>query len=336
MKDRYRKQELFIGKDGQAQVENSKIVLIGMGALGSASAEMLVRAGIGELVLIDRDYVEFHNLQRQQLYTEQDAASYLPKAFAARERLQAINQQVTLHTVIENVDHHNIEHLIEGADVIVDATDNFETRLIINDAALKHSIPYLYGACVGSYGITYPVLVDIDTPCLHCLLEQLPQQSETCDTAGIISPIVQWVAAMQVTQALRILCGQEVKAELCAFDIWTGDYTKVDVNSLRNSSCSSCGTNAEFPFLNGSSRTRLDVLCGREAVHIRPSANKSLDLPALSEEWANALDQVTANEYLLAFQYKGHRIVLFADGRAIIHGVADISRARSLYDSLVG
>ncbi|MFP7478845.1 ThiF family adenylyltransferase [Terribacillus saccharophilus] len=336
MKDRYRKQELFIGKDGQAKVENSRIVLIGMGALGSASAEMLVRAGIGELVLIDRDYVEYHNLQRQQLYTEQDAAAYLPKASAAKERLQAINHQVTLHTVIENVDHHNIEHLIEDADVIVDATDNFETRLIVNDAAVKHGIPYLYGACVGSYGINYPVLANKAAPCLHCLLEQLPQQSETCDTAGIISPIVQWVAAMQVTEALKIICGQEVKAELCAFDIWTGEHTRMDVKCLQNSDCPSCGTNAVLPFLNGFSRTRLDALCGREAVHIRPAAKKSLELPALAEEWASIVDEITANEFLLVFQYMGHRIVLFTDGRAIIHGVNDISRARTVYDSLVG
>ena len=336
MRDRYRKQELFIGKEGQTQVGKSKIVLIGMGALGSASAEMLVRAGIGELVLIDRDYVELHNLQRQQLYTEEDAAAYLPKASAAAKRLKAINQHVKLQSVIENVDHHNIEQLMEGADVILDATDNFETRLLVNDAALKHGIPYLYGACVGSYGVTCPVLANGDAPCLHCLLEQLPQQSETCDTAGIIGPIVQWVAAVQVTQALRLLSGQKVKAELCAFDIWTADYSRVDVRGLRDSSCPSCGTHAVLPFLNGAEQTRLDVLCGREAVHIRPGAKKSLDLPALSKEWASAIDHVAANEHLLAIQYRGHRIVLFADGRAIIHGVNDIVRARILYDSLVG
>ncbi|MFP7171181.1 ThiF family adenylyltransferase [Terribacillus sp. 7520-G] len=336
MRDRYRKQELFIGKEGQARVENGRIVLIGMGALGSASAEMLVRAGIGELVLIDRDYVELHNLQRQQLYTEEDAAAYLPKAAAAAKRLKAINQHVTVKPVIENVDHHNIEQLMEGADVILDAADNFETRLIVNDAALKHDIPFLYGACVGSYGVTYPVLGDKASPCLHCLLEQLPEQSETCDTAGIISPIVQWVASMQVTQALRLLSGQKVTPELSAFDIWTGDYSRVDVRGLRDSSCPSCSTNATLPFLDGARQTRMDVLCGREAVHIRPGAKKSLDLPALSEEWASAVDHVTANEHLLALHYKGHRIVLFADGRAIVHGVNDIARARSLYDSLVG
>ncbi|SDD25725.1 adenylyltransferase and sulfurtransferase [Terribacillus halophilus] len=336
MQDRYRKQELFIGKEGQSRMEKSKIVLIGMGALGSASAEMLVRAGIGELVLIDRDYVELHNLQRQQLYTEEDAAAYLPKASAAAKRLKAINQHVKLQSVIENVDHHNIEQLMEGADVILDATDNFETRLLVNDAALKHGIPYLYGACVGSYGVTCPILANGDAPCLHCLLEQLPQQSETCDTAGIIGPIVQWVAAVQVTQALRLLSGQKLKAELCAFDIWTGDYSRVDVRGLRDASCPSCGMDAVLPFLNGAEQTRLDVLCGREAVHIRPGAKKSLNLPALAEEWAFAVDHVTANEHLLAFRYREHRIVLFTDGRAIIHGIDDIVRARSLYDSLVG
>ncbi|QXE01988.1 ThiF family adenylyltransferase [Terribacillus sp. DMT04] len=335
MQDRYRKQELFIGKEGQMQIENSKIVLIGMGALGSASAEMLVRAGIGELVLIDRDYVELHNLQRQQLYTEEDAAAYLPKALAAAERLQAINQHVKLHAVIENIDHHNIEQLVEGAHVILDATDNFETRLIVNDAATKYGIPYIYGACVGSYGVTYPV-VSKDAPCLHCLLEQLPQQSETCDTAGIISPIVQWVAAMQVTQTLRILCRQEVAPELRAFDIWTGDYTTVNVQRLQDPNCLSCSTEAKRPYLNGATQTKLDVLCGREAVHIRPGSKKSLDLTALSEQWVSAVEPVTANEYLLAFHHRGHRVVLFADGRAIIHGIDDINRARSLYDSLVG
>lgn len=222
MTNRYSRQELFLGSKAQAKIKEASVIIIGAGALGSASAEMLVRAGIGRLTIVDRDYVELSNLQRQQLYTEEDVRNQLPKAVAAKTRLEQINSENIITSFIEDVNGLNIEELIKDHSVIVDATDNFETSLIVNDAAVKHGIPFLFGACVGSYGLTYPIIPG-ETPCLHCLLNHLPMDGMTCDTVGVISPIVQITAALQVTQVLQILSGETLSPMLQSMDIWKNE-----------------------------------------------------------------------------------------------------------------
>ena len=209
MNNRYSRQELFLGSKAQTNVQDARVVIIGAGALGSASAEMLARAGIGTLTLVDRDYVEWSNLQRQQLYGEEDVRKKLPKAIAAKQRLQQINSEITINSLVADVHGLNIEEIIKDHSVIVDATDNFETRLIVNDAAVKEGIPFIFGACVSSYGLTFPIIPG-KTPCLHCLMNHLPMDGMTCDTVGVISPIVQVIAAFQVTQVLRLLAGEEL------------------------------------------------------------------------------------------------------------------------------
>ncbi|CAM5460992.1 hypothetical protein BSAF29S_04194 [Bacillus safensis subsp. safensis] len=220
MSTRYSRQELFqpIGTEGQKRLNDSKAIIIGAGALGTASAEMLVRAGVGSVTILDRDYIEWSNLQRQQLYTEQDVKDRLPKAVAAEKRLKQVNSDVHIKGIVIDVTAHNIDELVSEASIIVDAADNFEVRMIANDAAVKHQIPFLYGACVASYGIQFTVIPG-ETPCLHCLLEHLPAQGMTCDTAGIISPVVQQVAAYQVADALKYLTGHQVTPILKSFDL---------------------------------------------------------------------------------------------------------------------
>ena len=195
MINRYAKQELFLGKSGQDSIQDAHVLIIGAGALGSASSEMLARAGVGNLTIVDRDYVEWSNLQRQQLYTEEDAINKLPKAIAAKNRLQQINSEISINSQIMDINASNIEGLVKGKSVILDATDNFETRMIVNDAAVKHGIPFLFGACVASYGLTFSIIPE-KTPCLNCLMTHLPLDGITCDTVGVISPIVQMVTAL--------------------------------------------------------------------------------------------------------------------------------------------
>jgi len=332
---RFLKQELFIGKEGQRNIQNSHAVILGAGALGTAVSEMLVRAGIGKLTIIDRDYVEQSNLQRQQLYTEEDAEKKLPKAIAAEKRLKEISSYTVIEPIVEDINFHTVENFIRGASILMDGTDNFETRLVINDAAIKHQIPFLFGACVGSYGLSYPVIGE-NTPCLHCLIEQLPSQQITCDTAGVISPIVQWVAAMQVSQAMQILSDETIIPVLRSFDIWKMEYVEMNVAKLRNDNCPTCGKEANFPYLSSQNQTKAAVLCGRDAVHIRPPLPKELDLYELSQQWKSLAINIIANPYLLSFHYGDYRVILFKDGRAIIHGTSEVSVAKSIYTKLIG
>lgn len=248
MTDRYSRQELFapIGPAGQKKLKEARAVIIGAGALGTASAEMLVRAGVGSVKIADRDYVEWSNLQRQQLYTEDDVRKEIPKAAAAEHRLRSINSDVDVTGLVMDVTAENIFELIKGASIIVDAADNFETRLIVNDAAVKEGIPFLYGACVGSYGLTFTV-VPGSTPCLHCLLDTLPIGGATCDTVGIISPAVLQVAVFQVTDALKLLTGEECEPVLRSFDLWKNERSEVRAAGLKHDACPSCGTK-DFPF----------------------------------------------------------------------------------------
>lgn len=331
MMDRYSRQIRFrpIGQEGQDQLGQRHVVIIGLGALGTASAEQLVRAGIGQVTLIDRDYVEWSNLQRQQLYTERDARERLPKAVAAKQRLNEVNSNVMIEAIVEDVTETNIDRLVAQTDLIIDATDNFSIRMLINDVAAKQGIPWIYGACVASYGMTYTILPK-ETPCLHCLLNHLPEQQETCDTQGIISPAVQLVASHQVTEALKLLTGAkpELRRTLLSFDLWTNRQSQIDVTSLKQPACPSCSDTAVYPYLNGTP-LQFVALCGRDTVQIRGEGKR--DLIRLEQELKARGIECLRNPYLLMFETEHNRIVAFADGRILIHGEVDPEQAKRTY-----
>lgn len=334
MINRYAKQELFLGKSGQASLQDAHVLIIGAGALGSASAEMLARAGVGNITIVDRDYVEWSNLQRQQLYTEDDAIEKLPKAIAAKKRLQQVNSEITINSLIIDINASNIEGLAKGKSVILDATDNFETRMIVNDAAVKHGIPFLFGACVSSYGLTFSIIPG-KTPCLNCLMTHLPLDGITCDTVGVISPIVQVVTAFQVTHALQLLTGHELPTIIQSFDIWKNENSEINISKLKDNNCPTCGNHPTFPHLAFENQTKADVLCGREAIQIRPATSMLFSLDQLAEDINGVATNVMVNPYLLSCSFEDYRIVLFKDGRAIIHGTHETSRARAIYNRVI-
>ncbi|WP_107838703.1 MoeB/ThiF family adenylyltransferase [Metasolibacillus meyeri] len=338
MHDRYSRQQLFqpIGQLGQQQLQQKHVLIVGVGALGSASAEALVRAGVGKLTLVDRDYVEWSNLQRQQLYTEQDAENKIPKVIAAQQRLQQINRDVLIDVHILDAYTAQFTTLLAGVDVMIDATDNFDIRFFLNDLAQKHHIPWVYGSCVGSYGATYTIVPKV-TPCLHCLLSAIPNTGATCDTVGIISPTVQIVAAYQVAEVLKILVGNmaTLRKSYLTFDVWQNQHYEINVNKIRQSDCPSCGTNPTYPYLAYENQTKLDILCGRDAVQIRPPQQVHYDLQQLAEKLQHH-GRIQQNPYLLSCQTEDYRFVLFQDGRVVIHGVQDVHQAKSIYYRLLG
>lgn len=337
MNNRYSRQELFepIGEGGQKKIGQAHVLIIGAGALGSASAEMLARSGVGRLTIVDRDILDWSNLQRQQLYTEQDVLDQLPKAVAAKRRLAKVNSMIEVETFTADVTAENAEELVRGKTLIVDATDNIETRLLMNDAALKAGIPFFMGAVVASYGLTYTIGVG-DRPCLHCLLNTLPPQTLTCDTAGVISPIIQVVAAHQVTNVFKYLVGEKVDHRLKSFDLWTGDQAAIDVTSLHRSNCPSCSASAEYPFLSRENQTKTAVLCGRDTVQLTLSRDRGVELRALAESIRPIVSDLISNVHLVACQFEDHRIVLFRDGRMLVHGTKDIVKAKTVAAKLLG
>jgi len=338
MDNRYSRQQLFspIGEIGQQQLQEKHVLIIGTGALGSASAEALVRAGIGKLTIIDRDYVEWSNLQRQQLYTEQDAQEKIPKAIAAKKRLQSINSAVEINAYIFDADTENLQGLLEDVDLMIDATDNFDIRFMMNDLAQKYHIPWIYGSCVGSYGATYTI-VPGKTPCLHCLLKVMPNTGMTCDTVGIISPAVQIVAAYQVTEALKLLVDDEKarRKSFLTFDVWQNQHYEINVDKMRHEDCPSCGKNPTYPYLAYENQTKLEILCGRDAIQIRPPKPIHYNLEQLAVQ-LRPYGEIQKNPYLLSLQSQDYRLVIFQDGRAVIHGIADIQEAKSIYYRLLG
>ncbi|GGD55498.1 thiazole biosynthesis adenylyltransferase ThiF [Paenibacillus nasutitermitis] len=339
MNGRYSRQELFppIGSSGQEVLGSKHVLLIGAGALGTGNAEALVRAGIGKLTVADRDYVEWSNLQRQQLFSEEDAQRRMPKAIAAKTRLQAINSEVEIEALVMDMTTRDIEQSVEGVDLIVDATDNFDTRLLINDISMKHRIPWIYGACVGSYGITYTILPG-ETPCLNCLLETIPVGGATCDTAGIISPAVQMVVAYQTAEALKLLTGNRkaLRGRLTSFDLWTNIQSSIAIEKLKKESCLSCGASPAYPYLSAANHTRTEILCGRDTVQIRPPAPMKRDLEAAAAKLSRQGEKVESNGYLVTLHLGARRLVLFEDGRVLVHGTNDTAEARSLYHRYLG
>jgi molybdopterin/thiamine biosynthesis adenylyltransferase len=340
VEDRYSRQKLFgpIGPDGQQKLREAKVFIIGAGALGTGLAESLARSGVGHLVIADRDYVEWSNLQRQQLFTEEDAATRQPKAVAVKERLAAINSEVQIDAHVLDVTKDELESLLPGVQLILDATDNFDTRLLINDISQKYRIPWIYGGCVGSYGITYTVIPGV-TPCLNCLLGTVPIGGDTCDTVGVIPSAVQTVVAHQTTETLKLLTGntESLRGTLLTFDLWKNEQIAIKVDSAKRSDCASCGKEAVYPYLSASGTRKAEVLCGRNTVQIRPAQTRKLNLSEVAQVLSK-LDEgrVELNPFLLSFTIRDKRIVLFADGRALVHGTKELAEAKAIYDRYFG
>lgn len=334
--ERYSRQTLFspIGEDGQKLLGQKHVLLIGAGALGTGNAEALVRAGVGRLTIVDRDYVEWSNLQRQQLYSEEDASKKLPKAIAAKARLEKINSEVEINALVDDVTAESLENFVKNEQVslLLDATDNFDIRLIMNDISQKYEIPWIYGACVGSYGLSFTVLPG-ETPCLQCLLNTVPLGGATCDTVGIISPAVGMVVAHQMAEALKLLTGNKeaCRRKLVSFDLWKNHYVSMDVAKMKQAGCKSCGEKRTYPNLSFENQTKTAVLCGRDSVQIRPSKAGGRDLTELKRLLLERGMDVEENPYLLSFEIEKNRLVAFKDGRVLIHGTKDVQAAKSLY-----
>ncbi len=338
MSERYSRQILFdgIGEDGQRRLRESRALIVGCGALGSAQAEALARAGVGRLRIVDRDFVEESNLQRQTLFTEQDAREHVPKAVAAKRRLAEINSDVECETEIIDVNNSNVERLIRDCDIVMDGTDNFATRYLINDACVKHQVNWIYGAAVGSYGVTLTIRPRV-TPCLRCVFPETPEAASaaTCDTAGVIMPIISIVAAMQVSEALKLLTGhaESLHGALMSFDVWRNEWRKLKLTTPEPD-CPACAR-GEFETLAADACEQTASLCGRNAVQVSPFRATRIDLPALAEKLRKA-GEVKANEYLVRLRVAECELTVFADARAIVRGTEDVMRARALYARYVG
>jgi adenylyltransferase/sulfurtransferase len=344
-RERYSRQVLFapIGEHGQQRLAQGRAAIVGVGATGAATASLLARAGVGRLTLIDRDYVEPSNLQRQVLFDEDDARDCLPKAEAARRHLARVNSGIRVTAQIADLTPRNAETLIAGADIVLDCTDNFETRYLINDLCVRDGRPWVYAAAVGAYAATMNVLprpANTDTAsfeptaCLACIFPASPAGNvETCDTAGILSSAVNFAASLQVTEALKLLTRQpsRMRRTLLAYDLWTGERSEVAAGTPR-ADCEVCGQR-RFRALAGEGRAPI-TLCGRNAVQIHEHA-RPLDLAALARR-LEPLGEVRANGLLLRFRTPPYTITIFPDGRALIQGTTDVGRARSLYARYIG
>jgi molybdopterin-synthase adenylyltransferase len=338
MTERYSRQILFsgIGAEGQERLIASRVALVGCGALGAMQASLLARAGVGTLRIIDRDFVEESNLQRQVLFDEEDVRAVLPKAAAAERKLRLTNSLVNVEGLVEDLNSASVDRLLAGFDLIMDATDNFDARFLVNDFAVKQGVPWIYGACVGSYGLTFPVIPG-DTACLRCVFENAPPAgvSPSCDTAGVIGPIVSVIAGMQVAEALKILTGRRdrVSRSIATIDLWENRRETIDL-PRPVPDCPCCGRR-EFPYLDGSLGADATTLCGRNSVQIRRREGTKLDLEDLARK-LGPVSQLEKNRFLLRAALDGYQLTVFADGRAIVNGTYDTALAKSLYARYVG
>ncbi len=338
MDDRYSRQILFspIGTKGQEKLLSSRVLILGCGALGSSHSEMLARAGIGNLRIVDRDFVEFSNLQRQTLFSESDAENRLPKAVAAKSRLAEVNPSINVEAIVADINASNIESLVKDCDVVIDGSDNFQLRYLVNDACVKHSIPWVYGAAVSSYGSAMTI-IPRKTPCLRCVFEEMPDagSSPTCDTAGVIMPIISTISAIQVSEAIKLLVNDRdsLHQTLMQIDVWTNERHAIKLGEP-NPDCPACAQQ-KFEFLDAANGDSSAVLCGRDAVQISPSRPTEIDLALLATRMRSVGD-VKHNEYLVRFFSGENEVTVFRDGRAIIKGTDDISVGRSIYARFVG
>ena len=338
--ERYSRQMRFpgVGEDGQRRLLNSHVTLCGCGALGTVLANALVRAGVGHLRLVDRDFIETNNLQRQVLFDEHDVAENLPKAEAAARKLGAINSSVYVEPVVTDIDRTNILSLVQDADLILDGTDNFEIRYLINDAAVKLGKPWVYGGCIGSHGQTMTILPG-ETPCLRCVFEAAPAPGEagTCETAGVLSPIVNIVASYQATEALKILTGRkdQINRELIYIDVWENIQRRIRIAPLLGKVDCPCCKRRHFEWLDGEQGSHTTSLCGRNAVQVSQRNASRLNFEELARH-LEALGEVSYNRFLLKFEADGYQFTVFPDGRAIIKGTSDVDKARTLYAKYIG
>jgi molybdopterin/thiamine biosynthesis adenylyltransferase len=336
---RYARQTIFpdLGEAGQRRLLDSTVVLIGCGATGTVIANHLARSGVGRLRIVDRDFIELNNLQRQLLFDEQDIADGLPKAEAARRKLSRINSQIAVEGIVADVTADNILDLLAGADLAMDGADNFETRFLLNDACVRLGLPWIYTGVIASYGMTMTIRPG-ETACLRCLLDQLPAPgtAPTCDTAGVLAPAVAVVASIAAGEALKLLAGfGELNAgSLLNYDLLDNSLERFEV--LQRPDCPTCGQR-DFEFLHAQSGTRTATLCGRNAVQISVAGRPAVNLAELAQRLRQSgIAQVTANPYLLRAGLDGLELTLFPDGRAIIKGTEDESVARTIYARYVG
>ncbi|MBK9975591.1 MAG: ThiF family adenylyltransferase [Planctomycetes bacterium] len=327
---RYSRQELFapIGPQGQAALRASSVLVVGCGALGSHLAEFCTRAGVGSVTVIDRDFVDATNLQRQGLFTESDASQALPKAVAAQAHLNAINADVRVYGLVEDFTFRNAQRLAKDASIVLDGTDNFETRFLVNDLSVKTGKPWVYAGCVGSRATCMPVIPG-RSACLRCLLEEQPAAGgENCDTVGVIMPAVLQAVSWASVVALKILTGNEnaLFKKMYVSDLWTGERQVLEAGTPR-ADCPCCGKR-EFPWLEGKRASRAATLCGRDSVQITPEG--AFDYQAARSNIRKAAKITTENEYLLRAEYEGLTLTLYRTGRALVHGTQDEARARAV------
>ncbi|HHT9129924.1 MAG TPA: ThiF family adenylyltransferase [Candidatus Brocadiaceae bacterium] len=340
MSERYARQILFygIGKQGQKKLMEKTAVLVGCGALGCTSANLLVRSGIRCLKIIDRDYIEESNLQRQSLFDEEDISKNLPKAIAAQRKLQKVNSEIQIESLVADLNPSNIETLLKNTNIVIDGTDNFEARFLVNDYCVKEGIPWIYGACVGSMGLTMNI-VPSKTPCLRCVLESIPPvgTTETCDTEGIIAPIASLIASIQVAEALKILTDNfdALSKGLLKVDLWRNEIKRLDVESVKEKSdCVTC-KQRHYEFLSKDRYSITTSLCGRNAIQILHPNGSKLDLARLAAR-LEKVGGVSFNSFLLRLKIDKYELTVFPDGRSIISGTNDASVAKGLYAKYIG
>ena len=341
MHDRYSRQTLFapIGPDGQARLMAARVAIIGMGALGTVLANHMVRAGVGYVRLIDRDFVEPSNLQRQMLYDEADAAALKPKALAAADHLRRVNSLITIEPHVVDLNCTNAEQLLDGVDVVLDGSDNFAVRFLVNDVCVKLGIPWIYGGAVSARGVTTTIVPGV-TACLCCLFGQPPEPgtTATCDTAGVIGPIIHVVASYQATEALKLIVQDERhrSPDMIQLDLWHNQFTSINVAQARRPDCPCCVAK-RFDHLDAYLYGEtLQSLCGRNSVQIHPVAPRTLNLNEWAHKW-QAIGSVEANPFLIKLHLPDdRRLILFADGRVMVQGTAELTVAKSLYSRYIG
>ncbi|QAY68428.1 ThiF family adenylyltransferase [Paenibacillus protaetiae] len=323
-----------IGPEGQAKLAASAVCIVGMGALGTVLANHLVRAGVGLVRIVDRDFVERSNLQRQMLYDEEDAAQGLPKAIAAQRKLQRINSDVRIDAIVADVTARHISRLLDGIDLVLDGTDNFETRFLLNDACFREGIPFVYGGAVSSQGMS-ALLVPGETPCLRCFIQTADSGGQTCDTIGVIAPVVDIVASYQAVEAMKVLIGAHSarRNTLVTFDVWSNRHFEMKLGEP-SADCPCCGLK-QYPALQEQEAEGAVSLCGRSTVQI--TGRKALQLSEWQERLKPAAVKTELNPYLLRVELpEGERLVLFPDGRVLVQGTDDPVRAKTLYARYIG
>jgi len=345
---RYNRQMLWpaIGIEGQKKLKAAKVLLVGCGALGTVVANLMARAGVGHLTIIDRDFIEITNLQRQVLFDHDDIEQNLPKSVAAQKKIARINPDVTVEAVVADVNHTNIEQYVAGKDLLLDGTDNFETRFLINDVSVKHHIPWIYGAVISAMGLAMTILPD-ETPCLRCIFETIPPpgMNPTCDTAGVLGPTVSIVSSWQALEAMKLLTGNrgDLSKSLFSFDMWDNRWQQLNVAKAKQIADCPCCKHRNFEFLSGKFASATTSLCGRNAVQISRAADDKVEFERIAANLRN-VGKATFNKFMLKCpivegdgeRRKEYELTLFADGRAIVKGTNDASVARAIYAKYVG